>query len=103
MRKCAPRTARTKSHPPGGKSSYSLPLLCLLFAALSHKQPPAHTRKENTMTNRFTLGIEEEFQLVDKKTGQLVPRVHTILDKGEPILGEHIKAEMLQSAVEIIT
>ncbi|GCE19309.1 carboxylate-amine ligase [Dictyobacter kobayashii] len=55
------------------------------------------------MSPRFTLGVEEEFQMVDKNTGQLASHVHTVLDKGIPIFGEQIKAEMLQSMVEIIT
>jgi carboxylate-amine ligase len=55
------------------------------------------------MTQRFTLGIEEEFQMVDRHTGQLASHIHTILDKGTPLLGESIKAEMLQSVVELVT
>lgn len=55
------------------------------------------------MTQRFTLGIEEEFQMVDRHTGQLASHIHTILDKGAPLLGESIKAEMLQSVVELVT
>src|SRR5579875_1824868 len=55
------------------------------------------------MTQRFTLGVEEEFQMVDKTTGQLASRIHRILEQGTPLLGEQIKGEMLQSAVEIIT
>ena len=55
------------------------------------------------MSSRFTLGVEEEFQMVDRDTGQLAAHVHTILDKGAPIFGDFIKAEMLQSMVEIIT
>lgn len=55
------------------------------------------------MTARFTLGVEEEFQMVDKATGQLASRIHPVLAKGTPLLGDHIKGEMLQSAVEIIT
>ncbi len=55
------------------------------------------------MKPRFTLGVEEEFQMVDKHTGQLASHIHTILEKGTPILGESIKAEMLQSTVELVT
>ncbi|HLZ62250.1 MAG TPA: carboxylate-amine ligase [Ktedonosporobacter sp.] len=55
------------------------------------------------MTSRFTLGVEEEFQIVDRNTGQLASYVHPILDRGIPLLGDNIKAEMLQSAVEIAT
>lgn len=55
------------------------------------------------MKPRFTLGVEEEFQMVDKHTGQLASHIHTILEKGTPLLGESIKAEMLQSTVELVT
>jgi carboxylate-amine ligase len=55
------------------------------------------------MTQRFTLGVEEEFQMVDKHTGQLASHIHPLLDKGSPLLGEQMKAEMLQSTVEIVS
>lgn len=55
------------------------------------------------MTSRFTIGIEEEFQMVDRQTLQLSPRIQTILEKGHPVFGEQIKAEMLQSTVELIS
>jgi carboxylate-amine ligase len=60
-------------------------------------------RKENAMAQRFTLGIEEEFQMVNRQTGQLASRIHTILEKATPLLGEHLKAEMLQSTVEVVS
>jgi glutamate---cysteine ligase / carboxylate-amine ligase len=55
------------------------------------------------MMTGLTLGIEEEFQMVDRQTGQLCPRIQTILEKGCPLLGEKIKAEMLQPTVELIS
>ncbi len=55
------------------------------------------------MPARFTLGIEEEFQMVDCQTGQLRPHILTILEKGTSQFGDKIKPEMLQSAVEIVT
>jgi carboxylate-amine ligase len=55
------------------------------------------------MASRFTLGVEEEFQMVDKQTGELASSIDTILEKGTPRLGHKIKPEMLQSAVETIT
>jgi glutamate---cysteine ligase / carboxylate-amine ligase len=55
------------------------------------------------MSQGFTLGIEEEFQMVDKQTGLLASHVHTILEKGSPIFGDHISAEMLQAFVELST
>ena len=53
------------------------------------------------MVPRCTIGIEEEFQLVDRDSGQLCPRIQTILEKGHAFFGELIKPEMLQSTVEI--
>jgi carboxylate-amine ligase len=55
------------------------------------------------MTQCFTLGVEEEFQIVNKQTGLLASHIHPLMDKGVPLLGEHIKAEMLQSTVEIVS
>ncbi len=53
------------------------------------------------MTTRFTLGIEEEFQMVDRCTGQLRPCIETILEKGAAIFGEQLKPEQHQCMVEL--
>ncbi len=55
------------------------------------------------MAKRFTLGIEEEFQLVHKDTGELASRAQSILERGEPIFEEQIKPEMLQSTLEFVS
>jgi carboxylate-amine ligase len=55
------------------------------------------------MTARFTLGIEEEFQMVDHRTGRLCPCIQSILEKGHPVFGEQIKPEVIQSMVELIS
>ncbi|HVB21629.1 MAG TPA: carboxylate-amine ligase [Ktedonobacteraceae bacterium] len=55
------------------------------------------------MSQRFTIGIEEEYQLVDRTTGQLRPRIEAVLKRGLPIFGEQIKPELHQSMVEIIS
>jgi carboxylate-amine ligase len=55
------------------------------------------------MPARYTLGIEEEFQMVDCQTGHLSPQILTVLEKGASLFGDKIKPEMLQSAVEIVT
>jgi carboxylate-amine ligase len=52
---------------------------------------------------RFTLGIEEEFQLVDRDSGDLRSYGPDILVKGAPFFGEKIKPEMLDSTVEFIS
>ncbi len=55
------------------------------------------------MVDRFTLGIEEEFQIVKSKTGELCSCAQSILEKGAPYFEEQIKPEMLQSTVEFIS
>lgn len=57
------------------------------------------------MTSPFTIGIEEEFQLVDRQTGQLShgPGIRNILEHGQATFGEQIKAEMLQPTIELIS
>ena len=55
------------------------------------------------MPDRFTLGIEQEFQLVDSQTGELCSCIDDILEKGTPLLGEKIKSESKQAAVELTT
>ena len=52
---------------------------------------------------QFTLGIEEEFQIVDPVTGELRSRVSEILEDGETLLGEQVKPEIIQSMVEVGT
>jgi len=53
--------------------------------------------------NEFTLGIEEEFQIIDPQTRELRSRVNEILEEGRMLLGEQIKPEMHQSMVEVGT
>jgi carboxylate-amine ligase len=55
------------------------------------------------MAQEFTLGIEEEFQIVDPNTRELRSRVAEILDEGMMLLGEQLKPEMHQSMVEVGT
>ena len=51
----------------------------------------------------FTLGIEEEYQVVDPETRELRSYITQILERGQMILREQIKAEMHQSIVEVGT
>ena len=52
-----------------------------------------------TNVPRLTIGIEEEFQIVDGD-GQLKSHSETLLAEAAPRLGEQIKAEMMQSVIE---
>src|SRR5215207_2522734 len=52
---------------------------------------------------RFTLGVEEEFQIVDPDSGQLRSHVSELLASSTPALGDQIKRELHQSIVEVGT
>lgn len=53
--------------------------------------------------NLFTLGIEEEFQIVDPETRELRSHIQQIMEDGKLILAENVKPEMHQSVVEMGT
>jgi carboxylate-amine ligase len=51
----------------------------------------------------FTVGIEEEFALVDPDTLELIPRFELLRDAGaaDPVLAESIAGELISSEIEI--
>jgi len=51
----------------------------------------------------FTLGIEEEFQIIDPVTRDLRSHITEMIDEGRMMLGEQVKPEMHQSMIEIGT
>jgi len=51
----------------------------------------------------FTIGIEEEFQVIDPETRELRSHMQQIVEGGKILLKEQIKAEMHQSVVEVGT
>ena len=55
------------------------------------------------MSKQFTLGIEEEFQIVDPETRELRSHVCEILAEGKTLLREQVKPEMIQSMIEVGT
>jgi glutamate---cysteine ligase / carboxylate-amine ligase len=55
-------------------------------------QPPA-----------FTLGVEEEFQIIDPDTRELRSHVQELLEEGKLILKERVKPEMHTSVIEVGT
>ena len=60
-------------------------------------------RTASSMFEQFTLGIEEEFQIVDPSSGELRSHVSEILEEGKMVLGEQVKPEMIQSMIEVGT
>ena len=55
------------------------------------------------MFDQFTLGIEEEFQIVDPESRELRSHVAEILEEGRMLVGEQVKPEMIQSQIEVGT
>jgi carboxylate-amine ligase len=51
----------------------------------------------------FTLGVEEEYQIIDPVTRDLRSHLSKIVDGAKTILNEQVKAEMHQSVVEVGT
>jgi carboxylate-amine ligase len=60
---------------------------------------PSMSVKDHT----FTLGIEEEFAIIDPETRELRSHIQEILEGGKVTLKEQIKPEMHQSVVELGT
>ena len=57
----------------------------------------------STKEHTFTLGIEEEFAIIDPVTRELRSHIQEILEGGKVVLKEQIKPEMHQSVVELGT
>lgn len=55
------------------------------------------------MSNDFTLGVEEEYQIVDARTRGLCPREQQVLAGAEAVLGERVQPEFHASQIEIAT
>src|SRR3712207_2773768 len=51
----------------------------------------------------YTLGIEEEFAIIDPETRELRSHIQEILEDGKMTLKERVKPEMHQSVVELGT
>jgi glutamate---cysteine ligase / carboxylate-amine ligase len=55
------------------------------------------------MAHAFTVGVEEEFQIVDPDSGELRSHVSELLASSAPAFGDQVKREMHQSIVEVGT
>ena len=55
------------------------------------------------MNKLFTLGIEEEFMIIDPETRELVSHMHEVVEGGKIMLNEQVKAEMHKAVVELIS
>jgi glutamate---cysteine ligase / carboxylate-amine ligase len=62
-----------------------------------------HLHYDRVMAHAFTIGVEEEFQIIDPDTCELRSHVSELLTAGAPALGDQIKRELHQSIVEVGT
>lgn len=51
----------------------------------------------------FTIGVEEEYQIIDETSRDLVSHVSKIIEGGKATLEEHLKHEMHESVIEMET
>ncbi len=65
--------------------------------------PKQMTRKRRIRDHVFTLGIEEELQIIDPETRELRSHIQQILANGKLVLKERAKPELHQSIVELDT
>ena len=49
----------------------------------------------------LTLGVEEEYQIIDPKTRELTSYAQQIIGAGEVLLGNQVKQEFMQSQIEV--
>jgi carboxylate-amine ligase len=52
------------------------------------------------MAHRFTIGVEEEFQIIDPATCELRSHVSQLVSAASPSIAEQVKHELHQSIVE---
>src|ERR1700693_3289047 len=53
-----------------------------------------------SMAHRFTIGVEEEFQIIDPATCELRSHVSQLVSEASPDIAEQVKNELHQSIVE---
>jgi glutamate---cysteine ligase / carboxylate-amine ligase len=79
----------------------------IIDVASPRKNGRARSKKTRTRRRRqdhiFTIGIEEEFQIIDPETRELRSHIQQILEGSKMILNEHVKPELHQSMVELDT
>ncbi len=52
-------------------------------------------------TAPLTLGIEEEYQIIDPETRELTSYIQQMLHQGRVVLGDQLKKEFMQSQIEV--
>ncbi len=53
------------------------------------------------MDQLYTIGIEEEYQIIDPETRELTSYIQEFLERGQVVLRDQVKPEFMQSQVEV--
>ena len=64
---------------------------------------PTHKHFMNLNYKSFTLGIEEEYMVIDPETRELKSHDQKIVTEGQKVIRDKVKAEMHQAVVEMGT
>ena len=70
-------------------------MILVLEVRRKHSDPEGHF-----MAHRFTIGVEEEFQIIDPATCELRSHVSQLVSAASPDIAEQVKHELHQSIVE---
>lgn len=62
-----------------------------------------HTSKPSTVASPITLGVEEEFQIIDPETRELVSAGSRLAALAAPELAPRLRTEVHESVIEIVT
>ncbi|MDY7226407.1 carboxylate-amine ligase [Hyalangium rubrum] len=60
-------------------------------------------KPSNLLDGQFTLGVEEEFQIIDGQSHELRSYISKMMDDGKTVLRERVRTELHQSVVEVGT
>ncbi len=55
------------------------------------------------MLPKFTLGVEEEYQIIDPETRDLTLLKHSIVEEGNKLIPDQVKPEMHNAVVEVVS
>src|ERR1700757_79447 len=99
---CHVARVHASSHARRQSASRSIPILTTANCD-SILHPRRIYERTPLMGHRFTIGVEEEFQIIDPTTSELRSHVSQLVAATSANLGEQVKREMHQSIVEIGT
>ena len=84
--------------PPVHREPQTPPGRTVLSTSPSRRLP-----EEDMIDGQFTLGVEEEYQIINPETRDLRSYVSRLIEDGKSVLRERIRPEMHQSVVEVGT